>query len=123
MRPDSDSSIRAGALRHLISIYSVAPASPPVYSEGGVLSVRTPLYQNVRAAIDPDRASDRIQSGQTVSQTYTPITIRWMSGIVGGLQIDFTDKLSPTVTYIVQGVKDVEQRHRMIEMECLLLGS
>jgi hypothetical protein len=124
MRPDGDSVIRAGALRHLVSIYSNAPSSPPVFTEGGVLITRTALYQNVPAAIDPERATDKIQNGQTTTETLIPITIRWLPGIVGGLEVDFQDNISgPVVTFIVQGVKDVEFRHRLLELECLQLGT
>lgn len=119
MRPDGDVHIRAGMLRHYVTINQLQPSSPPVYDEAQQLSSWLPFASRVPAQIGPDRSTDALRQGQIITQTTTPISIRYLPGILPNMQV-----VAPNgSTYVVQGVINIDERNIILELECVLLGN
>jgi head-tail adaptor len=123
--PGNDSSIKAGQQRHLVHI--LIPTAGPV-GAGGSTKVFTPIAMFVPAEISPASATDSIRSGQTVSQTQIPVTIRWIPQVVNESQLQFVQSqpgssvYTVTSVYVVKGIINVDQRNRKMTLACLGLA-
>lgn len=121
--PGPDSTIKAGAQRQLISILQPVRAG---YSTSGTQTVLTPFAIYVPAEISPAAARDIVRSGQTVTQTEIPITMRWMPGIQSNFIIQRLESQNGVYTvqaqYIVKGILNVDERNRKMTLVCLGIG-
>jgi head-tail adaptor len=127
----ADISIKAGALRHLCHILQ------PVTGAMGITGPTTnyvPFAQFVPAAIEPASARDMIRSGQTVSETIIPVTIRWMPnvslpaapGVLANFRVQFVrswqGNYSVVSQYEVQGIIEVDERSWKVTLACIALA-
>jgi head-tail adaptor len=118
MKADGDIRIRAGFLRHPIQINQ--QSTGPGYDAAGPVESWSPFATNVMAQIGPARATDRIQNGQTTTETIIPITIRYLPGVLPNMQVV---ALSSGAVYIIQGIINMDERNVVMELECLSLGN
>lgn len=118
MRSESDVRVRAGGLRHVITISQLGPTDPPTNSATGPILVPT-VFAVTRAQISPERSVDRISNGQTITQTFIPITIRYLPGVTAGMQVTAPNGSQ----YVIQGVVNAGERNIVMELECLALGT
>lgn len=120
MRPDGDIHVRAGLLRHRVTInQQVQSSASPPYDAGGPLLEWVLFVSNVPSQIGPVRSTDVLRQGQVVTQTTTPITIRYYPGVLPNMQV-----VSLTgATYVIQGVINIDERNIVMELECVLLGN
>jgi head-tail adaptor len=119
MRLDSDIHVKAGLLRHRITINQQGPTSPPTTDSAGPVLVWNPVLVNAPAQIIGMRATDALRSGQDITQVYTIITIRYISGILPNMQVVTTTG----ATYVIQAVNNVDERNIILEITCVLLGN
>jgi SPP1 family predicted phage head-tail adaptor len=117
VRPDSDIRVRAGSLRHPITIQQRVPGSPPTYNNAGPVLVPVPVLTNVMAQISPARATQMVRAGQTVTETIIPISIRYNAAVTAAMEVVFNGNL-----YRIEGIIDFDERHWLMELECLALG-
>lgn len=121
MRADGDVRIRAGSLRHPITIYNAAaPTSPPTYNDAGQVLVATPFAVNVMAQIAPQRAGITVRAGQQVTETGIPITIRYMAGVSSSMTI--TSQISGA-QYLINGIINIDERNVVLELQCIAFGN
>jgi head-tail adaptor len=115
---DGYPTIEMGRLRHVITIMSFGPGSPPAYDDGGLVSTWTPFAQGVRAAMNPVRGTDVVRGGQTTSMVFIPVAIWFIPGITGGMRLatEYGD------TFVVQSVANVLQMNKILVLNCLALG-
>jgi head-tail adaptor len=106
-----------GRMRHLVTIQSYGPGSPPAYDAGGLLSTWT-TFTTAKAALNPVRGVDAVRGGQTTSMVFIPVAIRYQPGIAGGMRLvtEFGD------TYVIQSVANVMALNRILVLNCLALG-
>ena len=109
--------INPGRLRYLVTIQRSVGSSPPEYNAAGpALSWET--FLQTYADIEPLRGVDKPVAGQTTSQTFIPITVRWATGILDNMRVvDGAD------TYVIQFIIDVGRRHVLLELWCVKLGT
>jgi head-tail adaptor len=119
MRPAGDIRIRAGDLRHVITIQVLVPASPPQYTAAGTAIGWQP-YLTTRAAIQPMNSSDRLEGGLTITETGIVVTIYYPRGFTVTSQMRL---VAPHGTYVIQGVENIDERDWMLELKCLALGT
>lgn len=74
-----------GQRRHFISILQLQSANPPAFDRGGAAAPVPAVFLQTWAKIMPARATDVIRNGQTVSQTYLVLNIRYRSGITANM--------------------------------------
>ena len=125
--PGSDSSIVAGKQRTLIQIMQ------PVAGSGGIAGANIqyepwaacPGY--IWAAKAPLSAKDVLRSGQGVSQVISSITLRYLRGIEGNMLVYEVESVQGVYAVVAQhtieGVMDVDGRHRKMTLTCVALGS
>lgn len=117
MRADDDIRVRAGSLRHPITIQQRVPGSPPTYNNAGPVLEPVPVLVNVMAQIQPSRTAQMVRPGQTVTETVIPITIRYNANVTANMEVVFNGNL-----YRIEGIIDFDERHWLMELECLALG-
>jgi SPP1 family predicted phage head-tail adaptor len=78
----------------------------------------TPLFSDVRAAIDPYRGTELIRSGQDVTQTFIIVTIRYIEGIAATMQVQ-----AHSGTYVIQSIQNILERNRVLKLLCLGIGA
>lgn len=123
--PGNDSSIKAGQQRHLVHI--LVPTTGPVGPTGSTIAYM-PIAMFVPAEISPASATDSIRSGQTVSQTEIPVTIRWIPQIVNESRLQFVESqpgsgvYTITSIYVVKGILNIDERNRKMTLACLGLA-
>jgi head-tail adaptor len=115
MRPDGDSSVRAGSLRHVITIQRQVEDNG--IDDAGAVTSWEDIFIDVPASVEPDRAVDSVADGQTVSETFIPVTIRYMDGVKANMRV-----ISEFGNYIIRGIVNVGERRRMLELQCLAIG-
>ena len=131
--PGSDIRIKSGSQRQLVNIMAQVPGP------GGMAGANTVLSQvagPISAEISPATARDMIRGGQTVSQTITPITIRFLpapngppgvSLVAAGMVVQRVQstqgKYYVTGSYTVQGIINVDERNWKITLACVALGA
>ena len=126
MKPDGDIRIRAGSLRHQIIIYTAPqPTSPPTYNAAGQALVKQifaggPGGPPLMASIGPDRSSLTVRAGQQVTETITPIVMRYLPGLLSSMTIT---QVSTGDQYQIQGITDVDRRRVVMEVACILFGN
>lgn len=107
-----------GQRRHLITIQSLTQASPPTYDASGALVTNWTTFLSTWARILPNRATDVIRNGQTTTQTFLVLNIRYRAGILSNMRVSWTNG-----TYVIQGIENVEERNQELNLICLALGA
>lgn len=120
MRPDADIRVRAGSLRHPITINQQLPTDPPTYNAAGPALTWQPFAKNVMSMTPPDRSSDTLRDGQGQTLTYTPIVIRYLPGVQANMQV--VDQ-SDGAVYTIQGIIDFDKRRWLVELQCVEFGN
>jgi head-tail adaptor len=119
----SDSSIKAGELRHYGTI--LAQNNTPDASGNTVAYLPVPSLTNFQCGIDPKAARALIRNGQTTSQTTIPIQMRYVDGILPNMQFQWVRGpawASTTQTYVIEGIENVEERNRKLILTCVALS-
>jgi SPP1 family predicted phage head-tail adaptor len=102
-----------GRMVHRVDILRSAPG----WDDSGPVVVWTPFLLNVWAAIEPQRTSDVVRTGQITTKLYTYVIIRYQAGINAADRVQ-----SLKGTWTIQGVINTLERDIQLVLECLELG-
>jgi SPP1 family predicted phage head-tail adaptor len=107
-----------GERRHLVNIQDQLVGSPPTLDAAGSPESTWTTFISTWAKINPNRARDVIQSGQTTTQTFLVLNIRYRAGILANMRVQWTNG-----TYVIQGIENIEERNQELNLICLALGA
>ena len=124
MRQPEDIRVRAGDLKHPITIQALGPASPPTFGpSGGPQQVYTDFLIDIRAQIQPARAVQVVKGGQIVNEMIIPISVRYDPRILANMRVKFKKQIAGAIYYyLITGIPDADERGVLIEMETVALG-
>ena len=111
--------IDPGKLRHLLIFYLAQPTSPASYDAGGPVTAPTEILRAYGSS-DPATASDVIKGGQTVSEAFIPLVVRYDSRIQQNMTVLNTTTNS---TYVVRGIINHEDRNVLLTLQCVAIGA
>lgn len=125
MRADSDIRVRAGLLRHPVTIQSEQALSPPQYGPaGGPLLAWGDVLVNVRAQIQPARATQVVRGGQIVNEMVVPIAMRFAPQVIPGMRVKFYNPATGNTNYyLITGLNNLDERNWQVELQTLALGT
>jgi len=102
--------MRAGELRHVIDIQDSVNSAD---GQGGWTQVWSNVYSNVRAAVWPLRATERLESMKLELSTTHKIRIRYREGIKADMRVKFGTRY-----FNIQSIIVPDERRIMCEMLC-----
>jgi SPP1 family predicted phage head-tail adaptor len=104
--------VRAGRLRRVVSIQS------PTQAQSATGAYETASWStfaaNVPADIDETPGREVIQAGQVNPQRPVQVTIRYTPGVTTEMRV-----LYGTRIFQIVGVQNLDQRNRVLVLECL----
>lgn len=108
--------MRAGALRHRITIELPAAAVPD--SEGGFTQTWSALASRIPASVTPATARDleRVVANTVQSTASHLVTLRYLAGVTTKARLIFHDRTDRT--FSIQGIHDPEERHLRLNLAC-----
>jgi SPP1 family predicted phage head-tail adaptor len=101
--------MQAGLLRQRITIET---ATETADSFNAPVRTWTALASNVPAAIDTPRGDLRFVAQQFAGEAFHMVTIRYLPGVKPSSRV----RLEDGRVFLVQFVRDVEERHRTLEL-------
>lgn len=105
--------VNPGEMVHWITILQQTQSE----DESGTTTIYAP-FVSTWAKIEPVRGTDVIKSGQTTTQLFLTVTIRWQTGILPNMRVR-----SNNGTYVVQSMENPGERNVLLKLNCLALGS
>jgi SPP1 family predicted phage head-tail adaptor len=105
--------VRAGELRHLITLQTPSPATPD--GDGGYTEDPWTTLATVWASIVPATARDleRVVAGTVQSSATHLVTIRYLAGVTTKTRVVFGTRL-----FSVTGVQNPEERNISLVLVC-----
>lgn len=104
--------VRAGQLRHRVIIQQKTTGSPQRTAMGAPDDIWAD-HVTVWAAVRPLRSRERFLAQAAESQIDTEIEIRYRAGITAAMRVKHG-----TVIYNIEGVRDPEERHIKLYLDC-----
>lgn len=101
--------MRAGALRHLVTIQSVTD-TPSASSRGGLTATWADVA-DVRASIEPLTGRERFAAQVVDAEVSHRIRMRHRAGVVPKMRVKFGTRL-----FDIRAVLNVEERNRELEL-------
>lgn len=111
--------INIGAMRHLVTIQSQGPSSPPNYNASGQI-VGWNEFAVERAAIEAMRGTDVIKSGQTTTQLFLTVGMWFIPGVLPSMRVI---RHNGTATYLIQSVDNILEMDRVLVLNCIGIGA
>jgi SPP1 family predicted phage head-tail adaptor len=105
--------VRAGKLRHLVTIQQKVAGSPDQTAEGAPDSDWSAVASNVWAVVEPLSGRELFAAQQFASEVTTRIRIRYRSGITAAMRVVFESR-----NYNVRYVMDPDERHKELHLLC-----
>lgn len=106
--------MKAGALRHRVTIQRLTAGSPQQKPSGEADMDWATLYQNVPAAIEPLRGRELYAAQEHHSEATVRIRIRWVDDVTAGDRFVFDD-----LYYGIVWVPPVDKKGKQFDMELL----
>lgn len=106
-------------MRHVITILSQGPTSPPTYDSSGQVLSEWSALTTAKAAIETVSGTDQIRGGQTTTQLLLVITMRFQAGILPNMRVQRTNGN----TFIIQSIENILEMDHVLLLNCLGLGA
>jgi len=122
---DGVPTINIGQMRHQLTLYAQAPASPPTYDAAGVQMNWTSIQSGIYAAIGGQAAGssrqgmDRPEGDQLTSQQFVTIAV-WYQAIFAPNQRVVNEN---GTTFIIQSIENVLEMNVVLVLTCLGVGA
>jgi SPP1 family predicted phage head-tail adaptor len=109
-KPAQSISINPGELRHLISIEQKTETRSP----SGAITNDWTEFASVRAKVEPTTGRELFAGMEFAAQSDHIVTIRYLPGLTTAMRINFNGRYLD-----ILNLSDIEERHRVIIMNCL----
>jgi SPP1 family predicted phage head-tail adaptor len=107
--------MRAGQLRHRVTLQSLGTRVDDGYGGGSILPVDE---VTLNASIEPLSGDELLEAGQLEAALTHRIRTRFYAGVKPHWQIKYVDKYAGERRFDINTVIDPEERHRELELMC-----
>jgi SPP1 family predicted phage head-tail adaptor len=107
--------LRAGQLRHRVTLQSLGTRTDDGYGGGSILFTDE---VTLNASIEPLSGEERLEAGQLESALTHRIRTRFYAGVKPHWRVKYIDKHAGERVFDIDSVMDPEERHRELELMC-----
>ena len=111
--------MNAGDLRHRVTLQSLTETRDGANRVTG--ETWAAEASGIPAHIRPMTVNERMLAGQTASRSTHIIRIRYRSGVTAAMRL--VDEESGTRVFEILGIRDLEERHREMLIDCIEVGA
>jgi SPP1 family predicted phage head-tail adaptor len=107
--------LRAGQLRHRVTLQSLGTRTDDGYGGGSILFTDE---VTLNASIEPLSGEELLLAGQEESSLTHRIRTRFYAGVAPHWRVKYEDRYRGTRMFDIDTIIDPEERHRELELMC-----